>query len=76
LAATDLHSDGFGTPWGQTRSWSNGPGYATGGDNGNGWVDTYTPPPAPGRFARNVVDLRRLVEGLTARGICVEFLKE
>jgi RHS repeat-associated protein len=43
IAATDLHSDGFGTPWGQTRSWSNGPGYATGSDNGSGWVDTYTP---------------------------------
>ena len=28
------------------------------------------------RLARNVVDLRRLVEGLTARGIRVEFLKE
>jgi hypothetical protein len=31
LAETDLHSDGFGFPWGQTRSWTNGPGYATGG---------------------------------------------
>ena len=28
------------------------------------------------RLARNVVDLRRLVEGLTARGVRVEFLKE
>jgi hypothetical protein len=43
VAATDLHSDGFGFPWGQTRSWTNGPGYAAGGDNGSGWVDTYTP---------------------------------
>ena len=43
IAATDLSSDGFGTPWGQTRSWTNGLGYATGGDNGNGWVDTQTP---------------------------------
>jgi RHS repeat-associated protein len=43
IAETDLHSDGFGFPWGQTRSWTNGPGYATGSDNGSGWVDTYTP---------------------------------
>jgi hypothetical protein len=43
IAETDLHSDGFGFPWGQTRSWTNGPGYADGSDNGNGWVDTYTP---------------------------------
>ncbi len=43
IAQTDLHSDGFGFPWGQTRSWTNGPGYATGSDNGSGWVDTYTP---------------------------------
>ncbi len=43
IAETDLHSGGFGFPWGQTRTWSNGPGYATGSDNGNGWVDTYTP---------------------------------
>ena len=28
------------------------------------------------RLARNLVDLRRLVEGLTARGVRVEFLKE
>ncbi len=25
LAETDLHSDGFGFPWGQTRAWTNGP---------------------------------------------------
>jgi hypothetical protein len=43
IAATDLHADGFGFPWGQTRTWTNGPGYATGSDNGSGWVDTYTP---------------------------------
>jgi hypothetical protein len=69
IAQTDLHSDGFGFPWGQTRSWSNGPGhpeytiyqedngtdssstgfwftepnYSANSDNGNGWVDTYTP---------------------------------
>ena len=40
LGTADLTSDGFGLPWGQARSWSNGPGYAAGGDNGNGWVDT------------------------------------
>jgi YD repeat-containing protein len=43
LGAADLSSAGFGVPWGQGRSWTNGPGYAAGGDNGNGWVDTQTP---------------------------------
>jgi RHS repeat-associated protein len=43
IAQTDLHSDGAGFPWGQTRSWTNGSGYTTGSNNGNGWVDTYTP---------------------------------
>jgi RHS repeat-associated protein len=43
IAATDLHSDEAGFAWGQTRSWSNGPGYATGGDNGTGWVNSYAP---------------------------------
>src|SRR5579884_1667491 len=43
IATTDLHSSGFGFDWGQTRTWSNGAGYATGSDNGSGWVDTYTP---------------------------------
>jgi RHS repeat-associated protein len=43
LAATDLLANGFGFPWGQTRAWTNGPGYATGSDNGSGWVDTYIP---------------------------------
>jgi RHS repeat-associated protein len=43
LSNTDLSSGGFGTPWGQTRSWTNGPGYAARGDNGVGWVDTQKP---------------------------------
>jgi hypothetical protein len=43
LAETDLSSDGFTVPWGQTRSWTNGPGYAAGGSNGNGWVNTQLP---------------------------------
>ena len=43
IGAADLSSDGFGVPWGQSRSWTNGPGYAAGGDNGNGWVDAQTP---------------------------------
>ena len=43
LGADDLSSDGFGLEWGQGRSWSNNPGYAAGGANGNGWVDTRTP---------------------------------
>jgi RHS repeat-associated protein len=43
IAATDLHSSGFGFDWGQTRTWSNGAGYAAGTANGSGWVDTYIP---------------------------------
>jgi hypothetical protein len=39
---TDLHSSGF--PWGQTRAWTNGPGYATGNDNGSGRVGTNDAP--------------------------------
>jgi len=43
VSAEDLTSAGFGTPWGQDRSWSNDPRYAAGSDNGNGWVDTQQP---------------------------------
>ena len=43
IAVTDLRSAGFGFPWAQTRSWTNGAGYAASGVNGVGWVDTYTP---------------------------------
>jgi hypothetical protein len=43
IAATDLHSEGSGFDWGQTRSWSSGTGYATGSVNGTVWVDTYIP---------------------------------
>src|SRR5262249_19709899 len=43
VSATDLSSDGFGTPWTQTRSWSNTPGYANTNINGVGWVDSQLP---------------------------------
>jgi YD repeat-containing protein len=43
LSTNDLGSSGFGTPWGQSRSWSNGPGYAATVWNGNGWVLTQAP---------------------------------
>jgi hypothetical protein len=43
IAGTDLASWGFGTRWAQTRSWTNGPGYAADGVNGVGWVDTQMP---------------------------------
>src|SRR5437588_362459 len=43
MVMPDLASFGFGTPWGQTRSWTNGPGYATQGVNGNGVVDSEIP---------------------------------
>jgi RHS repeat-associated protein len=43
LSTTDLASDGFGTSWGQSRSWTNGPGYAAGSFNGSGMVDWQLP---------------------------------
>jgi RHS repeat-associated protein len=43
LSFTDLASSGFGTPWGQTRSWTNNPGYTALGGNGSGWVDEQLP---------------------------------
>jgi len=43
LSSTELFSNGFGMPWGQTVSWTNGAGYATKTNNGNGIVDTQTP---------------------------------
>jgi hypothetical protein len=38
LTAPDLTSTGFGNPFGQTRSWTNMPGYAAASYVGNGWV--------------------------------------
>src|SRR5262249_52018128 len=43
IVGSDLSSDSSGMLWGQTRSWSNGPGYAGKSFNGNGWVDTELP---------------------------------
>jgi RHS repeat-associated protein len=43
LTTTDLRSGGFGTPWGQTRSWSNVPGYPGHASNGSGVVDLQLP---------------------------------
>jgi hypothetical protein len=43
LTFTDLESDGYGFPWGQTRSWSNGPVYSRRSYNGAGMVDSETP---------------------------------
>jgi YD repeat-containing protein len=43
IATTDLSSDGFGFPWGQTRSWSNDVGFGSSGVNGNGWDVTQMP---------------------------------
>ena len=43
LDTTDLQSFGFGTPWGQSRSWTNGPGYASRTNNGDGMVDLNLP---------------------------------
>jgi RHS repeat-associated protein len=39
-SAPDLSSSGFGTSWGQTRSWTNTPWYGTSGANGNNTIDT------------------------------------
>src|SRR5262249_20880594 len=44
LDETDLTADGFGLPWGLTRSWSNGGhGYDSGSFHGVGWVDNQLP---------------------------------
>jgi len=43
LNVTDIASPGFATPWGQTRSFTNGPGYATNSVIGNGWVASQLP---------------------------------
>jgi hypothetical protein len=43
LASTDLASSGFGLPWGQSRSWSNAPGYSAGAASGSGWVTSELP---------------------------------
>jgi YD repeat-containing protein len=42
VSTSDLSSDGFGVPWGQDRSWTNAPGYAS-GPQGNGQVDSELP---------------------------------
>jgi hypothetical protein len=42
VSADDLWSDGFGVPWGQSRTWTNG-AYAVGGSNGTGWLDVQAP---------------------------------
>jgi RHS repeat-associated protein len=44
LMTSDLQSTGFGTRWGQDRSWTNnGPGYSSNTFNGLGWVDLQLP---------------------------------
>jgi RHS repeat-associated protein len=43
LDTTDLSSAGFGVPWGQDRSWTNGPGYAASSTGGSGTVVTQLP---------------------------------
>jgi RHS repeat-associated protein len=43
VASTDLSSSGFGTPWGQSRAWTNGPGYADTTFSGNGMVTAQQP---------------------------------
>ncbi|MFL5246023.1 MAG: hypothetical protein ACJ8FY_28465 [Gemmataceae bacterium] len=43
LNMTDLTSAGFGTPWGQTRNWTNGPGYINGSLLGNNVIASQMP---------------------------------
>src|SRR5260370_30229724 len=43
LSTTDLESDGFGQPWGQTRSWTNTLNASPNPLNGSGWVITLLP---------------------------------
>src|SRR5207253_4876890 len=42
LRFTDIRSTGFGTSYGQSRSWTNGPGYALNSDMGS-WVEAGLP---------------------------------
>ncbi len=42
-AITDLQSNGFGTLWGVTRSWTNNPGYPDNGQVGNNWMISQEP---------------------------------
>src|SRR5260370_15542385 len=43
MTTTDLSSNGFGVPWGVTRSWTNGPGYANTSFFGSGQVVSQLP---------------------------------
>lgn len=43
LTTTDISSQGFGSPWGVTRSWTNGPGYANTSFYGAGEVLSQLP---------------------------------
>jgi hypothetical protein len=43
ISSTDLMANGFGVPWGETRSWTNGPGHTLGSNHGNGWNDSQLP---------------------------------
>ena len=42
-ATTDIESDGFGQPWGVTRSWTNRPGLTFDNQIGHGWVVSQMP---------------------------------
>lgn len=43
MDSTDLSSDAFGMPWGQTRSWTNGANYVAATPNGNGTIIVQQP---------------------------------
>ncbi len=43
LTATDIELTGYGFDWGQSRHWSNMPGYSASGVNGSGWVISQLP---------------------------------
>src|SRR5262249_35226707 len=64
LDTCELGSEGFGVRWGHTRSWSNGPGYASTGYNGNGWVVDNLPYL---RQADANVHIEMISNGVTAR---------
>jgi RHS repeat-associated protein len=64
LDTTDLASDGFGTPWGVTRSWTNGVGYAQGNFSGNNTLLTQLPHLVP---VSNSTTLILITNGTNAR---------
>ncbi len=64
FARSDLASTGFGTNWGQTFSWTNGPSYAATTFNCNGTVDAPVPYLRQNKFSTEIVVISNGVDAL------------